>query len=232
MKNISQFILIALIAFAIPFSLEAQNTVRILPNPVNPAHYGGTTKVKLTISPDATVKRSKIAKDKKTATQWVIVHNGKTVLQRNARNEMSYKYFGTKNGRYKVYMEQFIGGKYQVISNVVAYHRGAAKPKSCIIILPAPRSPKHYGGTTKAKLKLTKTSKVIRSNIANDKNTATQWVIVHNGKVVLKRNARNEMNYTYFGKKKGTYVIYMEQFIDGKYQVISNAVRYKRICEK
>ncbi len=231
MKNISQFILITLITLAIPFSMDAQN-IRVLPNPSTPAHYGGTTKVKLLLKSDGTVKRSRIANDNNTATQWVIVHNGKVVLQRNARNEMSYKYFGTKDGLYKVYVQQFIDGKYQVISNVVAYRRGASKPKGCIVVMPNPSRPAHYGGNIKAKLKLTQTSKVIRSNVRNDNDGALHWVIKHNGKVVLKRNARNEMNYTYFGKKNGVYTIHLEQFIAGKYQVISNVVRYRRICNK
>lgn len=52
------------------------------------------------------------------------------------------------------------------------------------------------------------------------------WVVVYNGEVVLQRNAEGEMSYSYFGTDKGAYVIYMTDFVDGQYRVISNVIAY------
>ena len=54
--------------------------------------------------------------------QWVIVKNGNVVLQRNAANELSYTYYSNTSGStIQVYLQQFIGGYYQPVSNTVQY---------------------------------------------------------------------------------------------------------------
>lgn len=64
-----------------------------------------------------------------------------------------------------------------------------------------------------------------RSGEENGKGNLT-WVIVCNGEVALQRNAEGEMSYTYFQTDKGTYVVYMTDFVDGQYRVISNVLTY------
>jgi hypothetical protein len=64
-----------------------------------------------------------------------------------------------------------------------------------------------------------------RSSEENGKGNLT-WVIVYNGEVALQRNAEGEMSYTYFQTDKGAYVVYMIDFVDGQYRVISNVISY------
>lgn len=68
---------------------------------------------------------------------------------------------------------------------------------------------------------------VNRTAVLNDNGKALQWVIVRDGRTVLKRNARNETQYRYFIDEPGVYTIYMSQFVDGAYRVISNIVSYR-----
>lgn len=77
----------------------------------------------LTVNADKSVTRTQVTNDTGAALQWVVLYNGKVVLQRNARNETSYKYFRSDPGVYTFYLEQYIDSTvaYQVISNVVSY---------------------------------------------------------------------------------------------------------------
>lgn len=53
---------------------------------------------------------------------WVIVKNGKVALQRNASNELSYRYFSNTYGStIQVYLTQFIDGAYRPVSNTIEY---------------------------------------------------------------------------------------------------------------
>lgn len=56
-----------------------------------------------------------------SALEWVIKRNGKTVLQRNAKNETSYKYFANTTGYYTVYVQGYVDGQYRTLSNTVNY---------------------------------------------------------------------------------------------------------------
>lgn len=55
---------------------------------------------------------------------------------------------------------------------------------------------------------------------------ALTWVIMHNGEIVLERNAENETQYKYFGTESGNYTVYLKAWIDSGYKTISNVVTY------
>lgn len=52
---------------------------------------------------------------------WVIVRNGEITLERNAENELSYRYKNTARGYYEIYLKAFIDGEYMPVSNTVSY---------------------------------------------------------------------------------------------------------------
>lgn len=53
---------------------------------------------------------------------WVIEQDGSIVLERNATNELSYRYYGYSAGkRYRSWLKAFIDGRYQRVSPVVSY---------------------------------------------------------------------------------------------------------------
>jgi hypothetical protein len=63
-----------------------------------------------------------------------------------------------------------------------------------------------------------------RNGSLGDKIT---WVIKKNGSVVLKRYASNELSYTYYSNTPGSAIqVYLQQYIDGYYQPVSNTVEY------
>ena len=68
---------------------------------------------------------------------------------------------------------------------------------------------------------------VNRTPVQYDNGNLMHWVVMHDGEVVLKRNARNETQYRYFRRAPGVYTIYLALFIDGSYRPISNVVSYK-----
>lgn len=95
----------------------------VLSNPSSPRHYGGTTSVQLNVEADGTFFWGAITNDNRTGTSIVIEKDGRVVMKHNARDKTSYLYFVKTPGTYKAWIEQSIGGRYQVISNVVAYRR-------------------------------------------------------------------------------------------------------------
>lgn len=53
---------------------------------------------------------------------WVIEQDGSIVLERNAANELSYRYYAYNAGkRYRSWLKAFIDGRYQRVSPVVSY---------------------------------------------------------------------------------------------------------------
>lgn len=72
---------------------------------------------------------------------------------------------------------------------------------------------------------LDKNYTINRTSVENGKGSLT-WVIIYNGEIALQRNAEGETSYTYFGTDMGAYVVYMTDFVDGQYRVISNVISY------
>ena len=61
----------------------------------------------------------------------------------------------------------------------------------------------------------------VESNVTN-----LSWVLMLDGKVILEKNCLFETEYEYYRDDPGTYVFYVESFIDGGYKVVSNEVTY------
>ncbi|MDH5447373.1 MAG: hypothetical protein OEY52_17630, partial [Gammaproteobacteria bacterium] len=57
-----------------------------------------------------------------TALTWVIEKNGEVVLKRNVLNEIEYTYYAnTSSDYFRVWLEAFIEGKYEKVSNTIEY---------------------------------------------------------------------------------------------------------------
>ena len=56
------------------------------------------------------------------------------------------------------------------------------------------------------------------------------WHIEHNGEVILERNAQNERvldtKYQWKNGNKGKFTIYLDAYVDGRYQRVSNIIEY------
>lgn len=55
------------------------------------------------------------------ALTWVIKYNNNTVLERNAKGETQYRYFGRDKGNYEIYLKSYYKGKYEKVSNSIFY---------------------------------------------------------------------------------------------------------------
>ncbi|MFV1985409.1 MAG: GEVED domain-containing protein [Thiohalomonadales bacterium] len=132
---------------------------------------------------------------------WVIEKDGTTVLVRNASSEMTYTYFINSNGsNFRVWLA--VGT--QAASNVVEYKPGTP--------------------VSSHNLTLATNYKVQRNGILGE---AVTWVIEKDGLEVLRRNAANELEYTYFNNIQDSYYrVWLEQFNNGAYEIISNVIHY------
>ncbi|HBU69145.1 MAG TPA: hypothetical protein DEE98_02045 [Elusimicrobia bacterium] len=63
-------------------------------------------------------------------------------------------------------------------------------------------------------------------DIKNDTGSNAMLVIIYNGNTVYESGGVAK-SFKYKNDKKGVYTVYLEQFIDGGYKVISNVVSYK-----
>jgi PKD repeat protein len=52
------------------------------------------------------------------------------------------------------------------------------------------------------------------------------WVVEKDGNVVMRRNAKDESEFTYFDNTSGDYRVWIERFYDGDYLIASNIVEY------
>ena len=89
---------------------------------IHPDHVVvNTPECEIWIEKDGLVRRSAVRNDLGTALQWVFYIDGKHALSRNAKNELQYQPY--RNGKYSAWVEQFVGGKYKVISNVIHFEK-------------------------------------------------------------------------------------------------------------
>jgi hypothetical protein len=159
------------------------------------------TPYNLTLDYDFTVRRDGSIGDSVT---WVVEKDGTVVLRRNAASELEYRYYSNTFGSdINIWLEEYIDSAYQRVSNVVSYSPGT---------------------TDLFELTLGANYELGRSGYYGDD---VQWVIEEDGQVVLERNAADELSYTYFANSTGSsYRIWLKQFIDGEYKVVSNIVNY------
>lgn len=138
---------------------------------------------------------------------WVIEKNGTVILSRGADSELEYRYFANSQGDdYRVWLEQFVDGAYQRVSNIVEYTPGTSD---------------------RYELQLSEGYQINRSGILGETGTLT-WVIEMDGSVVLERLATDELNYIYYRNWSGTrFRVWLKQFINGQYEVVSNTVEYQ-----
>ncbi len=203
--------------------------ISIRPSSFAGANFNGTS-TNLTIAPDGTVTRSGITNDTGGATKWVVKRDRRQVAAIGA-SSTTYRYFGGGGGIYEIYITQFIDGTYRRISNIVSYQNicgGTSTAEDGVTILANPSSPAHYGGSTSVVLNVDTDATIFWGAITNDNRTGTSLVIEKNGTIAMKWNARDKTNYMYFNKSAGTYKVWMEQAIGGRYEVISNVVSYRR----
>ncbi|MGQ9426396.1 GEVED domain-containing protein [Gilvimarinus sp. F26214L] len=138
------------------------------------------------------------------SVQWVVEKDGAIVLQRNAANELEYTYYNNSPGSsFRVWLQMFVDGAYEVVSNVVVYDVPSSYPYT---------------------VTLGSNYEVMRSGSLGDN---VVWVVIKDGSQALKRSAGNELSYTYYSNTPGSVIqVYLEEFIDGYYQPVSNMVQY------
>lgn len=54
------------------------------------------------------------------------------------------------------------------------------------------------------------------------------WMVLHEGKQVLHRNAEGETQYDMSRAREGTYTVYLVAFIDGAYRPVSNVITWQQ----
>lgn len=162
---------------------------------------GTTNLFELNLGSDYELSRSGNLGD---SVQWVIEKDGIIVLERNAASELSYTYFANTNGsNFRVWLKQFIGGEYKVVSNTIEYQVGQVD----------------FSLTVDQQFALSRNGQL---------GDSVTWVIEEDGNIVLERNAANELQYTYFNNKPGSsYLVWLKMFINGQYEIVSNIVEYE-----
>lgn len=156
----------------------------------------------LKLDHDFTVQRDGSLEDDVT---WVVEKDGVVVLRRNAKGELKYRYYSNTTGSdIVIWLESFVDGSYQQISNEVTYTPGISDL---------------------FELDLSSGYQLQRSGNLGD---SVQWVIEKDGEIVLQRNAANELSYTYYRNDLGSqFEVWLEQFINGEYKRVSNVVSYE-----
>ncbi|MBQ8941414.1 MAG: hypothetical protein IJ062_06200 [Firmicutes bacterium] len=106
-----------IVEWDMPFDENTQVSPNVyLPEPiVNTDHVNEYT---LTEDKGCVTRSSGSYEDSLT---WVIEVNGRTVLERNAENEFTYRPTGYEDGVYKVWLESFIDGGYKRVSNIAEW---------------------------------------------------------------------------------------------------------------
>ncbi|MCK5790936.1 MAG: hypothetical protein KAH34_08840 [Ketobacter sp.] len=158
----------------------------------------------LTLDSDFTVSRDGAIGDD---VGWVIEKNGTQVLNRNAGSELEYRYYNNTQGAdFRIWLNQFIDGEYQRVSNIVEYTPGT---------------------TNLFELQLSEGLQINRSGELGVSGNLT-WVIEMDGNIVFERLASNELEYVYYRNWAGTkFRVWLKQVVDGQYKVVSNTVEYQ-----
>lgn len=138
---------------------------------------------------------------------WAVERDGAIVLQRNAINEMSYRYFAnTYNpGDYRIWLNMSVGGQVTRVSNIVEYSTIAGK----------------YTHT----LGIGENYQLTRSGVLGE---AIRWIVEENGIVVMDRDASSELSYTFEANNvDSVYRVWLQQIINGQITQVSEAIEYR-----
>lgn len=137
----------------------------------------------------------------------VVEKNGSVVFSRNAASELEYRYYSNTQGSdYRAWLEQYVDGAYQRVSNIVQYTPGTSDL---------------------FELQLSEGYQINRSGDLGVTGNLT-WVIEMDGNIVLERLATNELDYVYYRNWAGTkFRAWLKQFVNGQYEVVSNIVEYQ-----
>lgn len=156
----------------------------------------------LTLATNYKVQRSGVLGE---AVTWVIEKDGLELLRRNAANELEYTYFNNiQNSYYRVWLEQFNNGAYEIISNVVQYIPGTP--------------------VFSHNLSLSNNYDVIRNGTLTD---PVSWVIEQNGIIVFQQDASTSLRYTYPGLLAGSsYRVWLTQVINAQTVTVSNTLEF------
>lgn len=174
----------------------------------------------IAIDAEHTIRRTSIENDPGTALAWVIVKDGETVLSRNARKENHYKYFLDSPGVYTVYVHQFIDGAYRVISNVNSYTVTASREDATQSV---PRDTQDHPCHI-----FVDENRIVNRGLVDGELTARLvWTVKRDGELVLRRNAKSQTQFRYFGRKPGRYEVSVQKIVDGDYRTVSNVLSYE-----
>ncbi len=108
-------------------------TITISSDPLFPPSL--ETLFSLSLAEDHTVTRTA---GETSALTWIIKRNGITVLERNAANELVYRYYAsTESDTYTVHLKAWFNGSYVRVSNIVAYNPSSSNtPNQPVIFIP------------------------------------------------------------------------------------------------
>lgn len=141
---------------------------------------------------------------------WVIEEEGRIELKRAASGELQYYPSINPELQYRFWLEAFVDGGYQRVSNIVI-------PQAESSTLPPTPS-------LDFELSLGPDYTVYR-NGALDANVT--WVVEKDGEIVLQANGTYELSMRYFYMTEGSdFRIWLKQPIDGTYVIVSNTVEF------
>ena len=191
--------------------------------------------IKISIDSTGMITRTQIGNYPENFT-WVIRLNGETVLERNADNELKYRYYKDwKTGEFMVFLKQSsrVEG-YTVVSNIITYDFNTSKtdeePEDLIItinnnaelpediVMPIDKQ---------IEISIDSTGMITRTQIGSYPEDLT-WVIRLNGETVLERNADHELKYRYYRNWEiGEFMVFLKRNNKlGGNIVVSNIITY------
>lgn len=115
------FLLLAAALKYYNFTAQHPETVRNNPKPqeTTEIQQDFTSLYTIKAQQDLTVERSSRS-NKTNMLTWVIKENDKVMLERNAENETSYRYYRFQpNNTYTIHLKAFFNGSYHIVSNTV-----------------------------------------------------------------------------------------------------------------
>ena len=134
---------------------------------------------------------------------WMIREDGQVVYQQPTQGDNQLRYPFQAGRKYKAWLSQAVSGEIVQVSDAEYFSPGLSD---------------------QYRLDVDTNRQVTRSGALGENLT---WVIEEGGDIVLRRNASNELSYSYYQFDPAkAYRVWLHKFIDGYYQRVSNVVRY------